>query len=88
MTGVGGSQGQRNASRLTGRLRTPARVVAAIRNVLGNPQEWIGVVLVFVSLAVAVENAATLVRLDRHRSGHAHAEPHLLLIAKIEIMAV
>jgi len=53
---MGNSNGekQNNASRLTGSLRTPARVVAAIRNVLGNPQEWVGVVLVFLSLAVAV----------------------------------
>jgi len=54
MTGAGSSEGQNNASHLTGRLRTPARVVAAVRNVLGNPQEWIGVVLVFLSLSIAM----------------------------------
>ncbi len=54
MVGAGSSEGQNNASRLTGRLRTPARVVAAIRNVLGNPQEWVGVVLVFLSLSIAM----------------------------------
>lgn len=78
MIGAGSNEGQSNASRLTGRLRTPARVVAAIRNVLGNPQEWIGVVLVFASLAVAVLSIE-----------HAHwikPQPSLVLVLGLSVL--
>ncbi len=78
MVGAGSSGGQNNTSRLTGRLQTPARVVAAIRNVLGNPQEWVGVVLVFVSLAIAV--------LSIEQARWIKPQPSLILVLGLSVL--
>ena len=78
MVGAGSSGGQNNTSRLTGRLQTPARVVAAIRNVLGNPQEWVGVVLVFVSLAIAV--------LSIEQARWIRPQPSLILVLGLSVL--
>jgi transglutaminase-like putative cysteine protease len=79
MTGAGGSEGQSNASRLTGRLQTPARVVAAVRHFLGNPQEWIGIVLVFVSLTIAM--------LSIEHADWIKPQPSLVLVLGLSVLA-
>jgi transglutaminase-like putative cysteine protease len=78
ITGKGSSEGQNSTSRLTGRLQTPARVMATIRSVLSNPQEWVGVVLVFLSLTVAVLSVE-----------HAHwikPQPSLVLVLGLSVL--
>ncbi len=79
MEGKGSSGGRSGTSRLTGKLRIPAQVIAAVRNGLGSPQEWVGVVLVFLTLAVAVwsiEHADWMKR-----------EPSLILVLGISVLA-
>ena len=74
-----GSDAQSRASRLTGKLRIPAQVIAAVRNGLGSPQEWLGVVLLFLTLAVAVWSVEHADWLKR--------EPSLILTLGLSVMA-
>jgi len=74
-----GIEGQRRTSRLTGKLRIPAQVIAAVRNGLGSPQEWIGVVLLFLTLAVAVWSVEHANWLKR--------EPSLILTLGLSVLA-
>jgi hypothetical protein len=78
MTGAGGSTRRSDTSGLTGQLKTPARIAAAIRNIIGNPQDWVGLVLVFLSLAVAVLSIE-----------HAHwikPQPSLILVLGLSVL--
>ncbi|HEY32895.1 MAG TPA: transglutaminase domain-containing protein [Dehalococcoidia bacterium] len=80
MDGIGsGSGAQSNASRLTGRLRIPAQIIATIRNVLGSPQEWIGIVLLFFTLAVAVWSI--------EHANWVKREPSLILVLGLSVLA-
>ena len=73
-----GYEEESKSSRLTERLRIPGQLIAAVRNSLGNPQEWAGVVLVFFTLAVAV--------LSIERANWIKPQPSLMLVLGLSVL--
>ncbi|HEY40723.1 MAG TPA: transglutaminase domain-containing protein [Dehalococcoidia bacterium] len=78
ITAKGSSGGQSSTSRLTGRLQTPARAMAAVHGVLSNPQEWVGVVLIFLSLAI--------VMLSIEHANWIKPQPSLVLVLGLSVL--